>query len=493
MEQVWTDLERFCREEDPADQFSWSPLPGPQTRALETEADELLYGGAAGGGKTDLLIGLSLTRHQKAIIFRREYPQLKDIIARSRDIAGDYGKFNANDNLWRFPDGRTLEFGAVQHEEDKRKYKGRAHDLKAFDELTEFTEAQYRFLIAWNRTAKPNQRCRVVGASNPPTSAEGEWVIQYWGPWLDPAHPHPAEPGELRWYAVVDGEDQACESGKPFDHKGETITPRSRTFIPARVQDNPHLIASGYVATLQNVPEPLRSQLLFGDFAAGTEDDPWQVIPTGWVRAAQARWKEDGKPAVSLSCLGVDVARGGKDRTVLARRYANWYAPLEVHLGSATPDGPSVAALVLKALGETRAACHLDAISVGTSPLDILRENRVPVKGINVANASTATDRTGQYPLRNLRTEGYWKLREALDPENGENLSLPPDRELLAELCAHRWKLTTAGIAVEPKEEVIERIGRSPDKAEAVMLAHLYAGAGGVRLVKRPTPPRSAW
>jgi hypothetical protein len=86
------------------------------------------------------------------------------------------------------------------------------------------------------------------------------------------------------------------------------------------------------------LPEPLRSQMLNGDFKAGMVDDEWQVIPTAWVDAAMARWKpKDVLP--EQDSLGVDVARGGKDETVIAPRYGNWYAELDCHEGKKTPDG----------------------------------------------------------------------------------------------------------------------------------------------------------
>src|SRR5262249_58022080 len=86
-------------------------------------------------------------------------------------------------------------------------------------------------------------------------------------------HPRPAKPGEIRWYAMVDGREVEREDGQEFIHKGETIRPKSRTFIPARLLDNPYLMATGYGATLQALPEPLRSQLLYGDFSIGRPDD----------------------------------------------------------------------------------------------------------------------------------------------------------------------------------------------------------------------------
>lgn len=463
----------------------WRPFPGPQTEAFRSEADELFYGGAAGGGKTDLLLGLALTAHRDSIIFRREYPQLKGILKRSREIVGQRGRFNGATLIWHsLPGGRSLEFGAVQHDsetkDDKQKFQGRAHDLKGFDELPHFTQAQYRFLIGWLRPgeASPQQRCRVVATGNPPAPGQGEWVVKEWAPWLDSKFPDPALPGELRWYAMLADELVWLREGTQIEHNGETIRPRSRTFIPARVDDNPIYRESGYKAVLQSLPEPLRSQLLYGDFNAITEDDPWQCIPTAWVLAAQERWRERAAPDVPLTQLGVDVARGGKDQTIICRRFGEWFAPLEKHPGKTTPDGPAVAALTVKALGELRVPVNIDAIGVGTSPLDILKGNGVAVHEFNGSAAATDpytgkpfTDKSGKYKLRNLRTAAYWRLREALDPTNGQDLALPDDRELLGDLCAHRWTLGAAGIEVESKDDVKERIGRSPDCSDAVIYA----------------------
>ncbi|MHC5825531.1 MAG: Hint domain-containing protein, partial [Nostoc sp.] len=110
----------------------WKSLPGPQTMAYESLADELFYGGAAGGGKSDLILGLALTAHQNSIIFRREYPQLKGLVQRCKKILkGTKAKYNSTEKVWNgLPEQRNLEFGACQHEDDVEKYQGRPHDLK---------------------------------------------------------------------------------------------------------------------------------------------------------------------------------------------------------------------------------------------------------------------------------------------------------------------------------------------------------------------------
>jgi len=452
---------------------SWKPLSGPQTVALESDADILFYGGAAGGGKTDLLIGIAHTRHWRSIIFRREYPQLKAIIDRMGEVVDEFGKFNKSTMTWTLEDGRTIELGAVQHSGDEKKYQGRPHDLKAFDELAHFGELQFRMLCGWLRSADPLQRCRVIATGNPPTESDGEWIIRFFAPWLDRAHAHPAKPGDLRWFTTLDGKDTEVEDGTPFEYKGERIVPKSRTFIPARVEDNPYYMASGYKSTLQALPEPLRAKLLYGDFHAGLMDNPYQLIPTEWVEKAIKRFEQGKKPNVLLSCIGVDVARGGSDKTVLTLRYDNWFDLQRVYAGSATPNGDAVAQLVLAVRGISRCKVNVDIIGVGTSAFDALQRHiGDDVQALNAAQGSDARDKRGQITFVNKRAEWWWTLRDALDPEEGDDIALPPDRELLADLVAPRYRLTSRGMLIESKDTISKRLGRSPDKGDSLVYAH---------------------
>lgn len=455
-----------------AGQTLWVPQNEPQWFALLTDADELFYGGQAGGGKSDLLLGLGVIAHEKTIIFRREFAQLTALIERSRELLVQVARYNGQEHIWRdIPGGRTLEFGGVQHEDDKHRYQGRPHDLKAFDEVTEFTYSQYKFLSGWARSTTPGQRVRVVATGNPPSHAEGRWVIEHWAPWLDDQHPHPARPGELRWFAVIDGKDTEVDGPEPFEHKGEIIRPTSRTFIPAALSDNPYLAETNYGAILQSLPEPLRSQLLYGDFSIGVQDDPWQVIPTEWVRMAFRRYEEREGPDVPLTVLGVDVARGGADQTVICKRYGNYIPPLLKYSGHETDDGPKVAALAIAALDNPQAMINIDVIGIGSSAYDFLCTQNVSVVPINVAEASQHRDKSGMLNMRNKRAEAYWKAREALDPNTGDDLAIAPDNELLADLTAPHWKITPSGIQVESKEDIVKRLARSTDCGDAFVLS----------------------
>ncbi len=462
----------------------WSPRPGPQTAAYHSPADVLGFGGGGGGGKTDLALGLAINEHHRSLILRREAAKpLRAVIDRAREILQGRGRLNENTGIYRLPHGRQIEFAGCKDIGDEQAFRGRPHSLIFFDEAEQFLKSQFMFICGWLRTTRTDERCRVVLAFNPPSSEEGQWIVDYFAPWLEPGHKHPAQPGELRWYAMIDGKE--VEQGGPevIPWNGERIQPKSRTFIPARYTDNPDLVATGYGATLQALPEPLRSQLLYGDFTVGRQDDAWQVIPTAWVRAAQERWTAerpcDEEGPWRLSVIGVDVAHGGLDQTILARRYRTWYAPLEKHPGTRTPDGFTAAGLVLAAQAESpTSAIHIDTIGWGASAADILRQRvvRGHVWPVNFAASTGRRDRSGLLEFCNLRAFAYWNMRESLDPLKGDGLMLPPDKELAADLTSPRWSNTVSGVKIESKDDIIKRIGRSPDCGDAVVLGNLPVG-----------------
>lgn len=486
------------------------PIPGsPQERCLESDADIIFYGGGAGGGKTDCLVGCPITRHNVSIIFRRQEPQLEGIQQRLVQLIGKTARFNGKWKRWVLEDGRILELGGVDKPETVKKFQGRPHDYIGFDEICHFTLAQFRFLIGWNRPARPedaNHRCRVICAGNPPTDAEGDWVVDYWGPWLDPKHPNPAREGELRWYATIGDKDIERPDGEPFEWldertgKTEIIKPRSRTFIRALVTDNPYLMASGYMSVLQAMPEPLRSQMLYGDFQIGQKDADDQVIPSAWVVAAQARWKpggnmdEDGARRM-LVALGVDVARGGEDFSVITPLYeGGWFGEQVIRRGSASKDGLLVAQMIQEQIPPGDAPeVKIDVIGVGSSPFDMARALGMNAWAMNSQASSRARDKARTLRFVNMRAQWWWQLREALDPNvpEDEALAIPPDRQLLADLTAPRYTMRLNGIQVESKEDIAKRIGRSPDRGESLVyafgepkrplvLAPAHGAAGGV-------------
>ena len=483
------------------------PNPGPQTLAYYSPADELYFGGAAGPGKTTFLCGLAVNEHFDVQLFRRESTQLRGLVKELTKILGSSAGLNAQLGVWRLPTGQTIELAGVKDEADKEKWQGRAADLKGFDEICHFSRSQYRFIIGWNRSTRPGQRCRVVATGNPPLTVEGLWVIKHWAAWLDPRHPNPAKPGELRWPVRATDEDdeneiffntkeEAIEHLKtlrsaPRDYDGNVIPPRSRTFIPGELSDNPDLMRGGYSAVIEAMPKEVR-EAMRGDFTTGLKDDDWQVIPTAWLEAAQQRWTPKPPDGYAMTALAVDVAPGGGDKRVVAARYGGWFPKLDV-AREEDKDGRLTASAVVKVRRDNCPVVVDLGGGWGGDAVIALKDNGIEVVTYMGLNPSSATTRDGKLRFVNLRAECIWKLREALDPgqEGGSVIALPPDdAELKADLASFRWMLKPNGIQIESKEDIKKRIGRSPDRGEAVVMCLAPGDRAVRRALTRRAPPK---
>lgn len=439
-------------------------------------------GGSAGGGKSDLILGLAKTAHANSLIIRPESTQLSGFKLRVEEtlMPGDRWANWGGGGILRTYDGRRAEFtGCGSFSEAVKKFRGRAHDLKAWDEVPTTTEDVFTFVNAWNRTTIPGQRCRVVATGNPPSRPEEEWVLDYWKPWLRDSV---AEPGEIRYF--IRGKDNKwveVEDGRPIKIGKELVEPKSRTFIPARLEDNPILEKQGYRQTLLNMPEPFKSQLLYGDMKIGLTDDARQLIPTEWVNLAFRRWTDKPPKDTPAKCFSCDVARGGLNRAVFGRRYGNWVAPLLVIPGREVPEGNILARKVTPYIDTIYAPFVIDLTGTGGGDLHAtmkLLHPAIPTYGFVAAAASKYTDRSGRIKMRNKRTEAYWRLRDALDPIHGIDLMLPPGDELRMELCAGKWYMFSSGAGLEDKDEIEKRLGgHSPDLADAVALLFMDVDA----------------
>lgn len=209
-----------------------------------------------------------------------------------------------------------------------------------------------------------------------------------------------------------------------------------------------------------------------GEFAASDEDG---LIPLAWIEAANERWRawdDAGEKRGYFTAIGVDVADGGGDATVLAPR-TGWLVPsLRVTSAEKTMETAGRVAGLLAAHPD--AYTVVDTIGVGAGVVARLREQFVEsrVDAFNGAARSDATDRSGELGFLNRRAHAWWNLRELLDPENDVPLALPPDDELTGDLTAPHWKVVSGGkIQIEAKAEIAKRLGRSPDKGDAVAYA----------------------
>ena len=295
--------------------FTWEPNPGPQTRFLACGAYEALYGGAAGGGKSEVLIvdplrsvGFSSFR---ALLLRRTYPELeRSLIDRSRQLypaVAPGAAYNSQDKCWRFPSGARIYFGHAEHEHSVHQYQGAEFQYLGFDELTHFLEKQYTYLLSRVRSAS-GMPVYVRGATNPGGDGH-EWVMKRWAPWLDQESKIRGEAGKALYY--VNGEE------------GETWCDRasegalSRVFIPAKVEDNPHLTQNdpGYRQRLMGLDRVTRAQLLDGNWlarpAAGAyfKRSWFEVVDVSPAKAYRVRYWDRAATKDGDWTVGVKVAR----------------------------------------------------------------------------------------------------------------------------------------------------------------------------------------
>lgn len=456
--------------------MKWVPNPGPQTEAYNSDADELFYGGQAGGGKTDLIIGLALNKHKNSLILRRTNKEAEKLPVRLEDILGYDAGLNRSTGTWKL-DGKVIDMGGCQLESDKQKRKGIAHDLKSFDEVSDFTESQYTFICAWNRSADPAQRCRVVATGNPPTRAEGYWVIKRWGPWLDIKHPNPAKDGELRWFTMgEDGKEIEVDGRGPHVINGEEVEARSRTFIRAKLSDNPDLEATGYDSVLALLPERERLAYRDGRFDLSMQDEHNQAVPTSWIRLAQERWKKGRPEGIPMCAIGVDMSGGGKDPMVMAPRYDGWFAEL-IEIQAKSFEETKMSQQAAGHIISERRDKALIVIDLGggygSGTYEHLSQNDVEIYGYKGSRKVAMRSVDSNIPFQNTRSAAVWKMREALDPSQpgGSQIAFPDDPELVADLTAPTYEIVNNVIKVESKEKVCERLGRSTDKGDAVMMA----------------------
>ena len=241
---------------------------------MERPEYEGFYGGAAGGGKTDFLLIEALRQvhipHYTAIVFRKTYPQLSEIIDRSRYLykaAFPRAKYNESKHVWTFPSGAKIYFGNMARVADRTNYQGKHYDFIGFDELTHFTWEEYSYLYSRNRPSGPGTRVYRRATGNPGGIGHG-WVKQYFvkaGPPMTP----------IKTEVKILGPDR-----KPI------IVSRKKIFVPSNVFDNQELLKNdpGYLGNLAMMGEQERDALLYGnwDSFTGQVFMEWRDDPEGY-------------------------------------------------------------------------------------------------------------------------------------------------------------------------------------------------------------------
>ena len=233
----------------------WKPQ-ARQAAFMARPEYEALYGGAAGGGKSDALVIEALRQahipHYKGLILRKTFPQLAELIDKTLNYyprAFPKCRYNSTNHTWTFPSGAKIRFGSMQHSKDRVQYQGQAYDFIAFDELTHFTWEEYSYMFSRNRPNGPGTRVYIRSTANPGGIGHG-WVKERFitaAPAMQPIRE------EITW-REPDGTQHSRE--------------QARIFVPSSVFDNPALLQNDpdYVQRLAAMPEAERRALLYGDW-----------------------------------------------------------------------------------------------------------------------------------------------------------------------------------------------------------------------------------
>ncbi|MCD8312682.1 MAG: hypothetical protein LUC24_00805 [Bacteroidales bacterium] len=225
-------------------------------------------------------------------------------------------------------------------------------------------------------------------------------------------------------------------------------------------------------------PEDLCRKKVLGKFPKIADD---ALIPQQWLDLAHERWRaaggQDSPKERGPRILGVDVAGMGRDNSCLVERHGDWVDRVFTHNSGGGADHMKIAGMILDRRRRKKdMIVSIDTIGEGAGVYSRLIEADDPAHHISCKYSEAAkrrdkalTDVTGQYAFLNMRAYLHWAVRDWLNPKNGSGAMLPPDPRLDEEATEIRWSFRSDGrIFIEPKEDIKERLGRSPDRFDAL-------------------------
>lgn len=431
---------------------------------LETDADEVLYGGAAGGGKTygqfmDAVIYAGRYSGSKQLILRRNYTELERSIIRlfAGNLPKKLFKYNFSKHTGIFPNGSIIDFGYMDTEVDKYKYQSLEYDVIRFDELTHFTEDMYIYLMSRLRGANPFPKS--MKSTTNPGGVGHTWVKKRF---IDPMPP-----------------DTKTEF---FDKENRPLG--TRIFIPAKVQDNDFLMEQdpGYVRTLKNMGLREQKALLYGewDLFDGQYFDNFERevhvvdplftkanIPSDWQFYVAIDYGLD-----MLAALLVGVAPGNK-----------YFVIDEFYDGNQHPDGEHKGLIVSEAAAAIKGLMKDYPVRSIFAPPDLWGRSKDTGKSIaEVFRENGVTLRQ----VKSGRVAGWLHLKELLQVKTDEQGGRTADLKIFS--CCRHLIRTLPAVAVDPHDpnDVAtepHELTHAPDA-----LRYFFAGRPREKVMPKPAP-----
>lgn len=427
----------------------WNPQAGPQSLFLKTNAYEVLYGGAKGGGKSDVLLFASLrfidNPGYKALILRRTFPKLLELIERSKCFSKIGGRYNRQEKMWRFPSGAIIRFGHCENSGDELNYQGQEYQYIGFDQLEEFTETMYNIIKAQGRSS--NGIPVFIRSTANPGGIGALFIKQLF----------------------IEGKEPNKKYSRIFTVNNKEVSLTS-IFIPSNIYDNKILMENdpSYAAKLMALPEKYRKMYLDGDW--NIDNDPDQLIPYDLIIKCINLTEINTIECNSLSdvFVGVDVARYGDDSTCLAVIKNNCLTDIRIFEKIDLVKTTNIITRIIEDENVPPCNIAIDCDGIGAGVYDNLVSygyEILPITGgaaaVEIANMS--------YQFRNLRSQLFWNLRELI--RTGQ-IKLLNNKQLINELTAIKYRISQDRmIQIESKEEIKKRIGKSPDLADALCYA----------------------
>jgi hypothetical protein len=399
-----------------------------------------------------------------AIIFRRTYPDLEDLIHRAIAMycaPGLDARYRGDNHQFTFPSGARVRFSHLQYSKDIYTHQGQQYDFIGFDELCHFPRSAYIYLFSRLRGTHDGIARLVRSTGNP----DGEGVL-----WVKERFVDTMQPLETAWFRSEGEKDLRV----PYGTKGAI----SRAYVPCVRDENRALMDNDpeYEARLDQLPEAQKRALKFGSWEIADQSN--QIVTVRWWNdATMGKCKHVDGPY----SMGLDYAHEGHDKTVLVLGKGNRVLSVESWARTRTTEVARMLAERLHKYGMQMSVAGIDSIGPGVGVWDVMRDLYPDishkVEPCQWKDAEFDKRLSGLHRFNSLRCQMWWKFRMDMEAGAIDLSALPGDfvdlGRMQQDVFAHRYETRILGRIEVTSKAVMRKashLGRSPDFADALVI-----------------------